>query len=163
MNQFGVEESLGIVFDIVDKRLHQILRLTATGSYEYPVSGMDMAEYACLRHKLLRIDLLELFQERIIFHPISSLHYLLDFLFTILSAFLNSHHNQLNALKRIFIGAMIDGLSGGNETEIENGNGNGNKSGKWPMRFRNGKSLDLRGRGDRLNDRISLGAANGAR
>jgi hypothetical protein len=104
MNQLGVEESLGIVFDIVDKRLHQILRLAATGSYEYPVSGMDMAEYACLRHELLRIDLLELFQERNIFHPISlSQLFYSSVLFTISSFFFTIPSTFLDFLFLLFL------------------------------------------------------------
>ena len=80
MNQLGVEERLGIVLDIVDERLNKILRLAATGSYEYPISRVDMAEYGLLRHELLRIDLLELFQERIVFHSIFPLRYRSAFL-----------------------------------------------------------------------------------
>ena len=57
VDQFGIEECFGMVFNIVDQGSQQILGLAAAGADEYPVSGMNMREYLFLRGELFRIAL----------------------------------------------------------------------------------------------------------
>jgi len=68
MNYFSVKESFGIRFYITYHCLNEILRLAATGPYEDPISCMDVAEYDSGGRNVLRICLLELFQDLFVFH-----------------------------------------------------------------------------------------------
>ena len=57
MDDFGIEEGLGVGFDELDQRLDQILRLGAGGVEKDPVSPVDMTEDLIFANKFLRIDL----------------------------------------------------------------------------------------------------------
>jgi hypothetical protein len=68
LQDFGIEESLGVRFDKMDQGLNQILRLAAAGADKDSVPPMDMAKDLFLGDNLLRVDLLQ-------FLPISILHF----------------------------------------------------------------------------------------
>ena len=60
MEDFCIEESLGVFFNIVDKRMDKILRLAATGANKYSIPTIDTAEDFLLGCKLLGIFLFHL-------------------------------------------------------------------------------------------------------
>jgi len=68
VDQLGIEEGLGVIFDVVDQGSQQILWLAAAGAYEDPVAGMNMREDLLLGGELLRIDFPKLLQIASVFH-----------------------------------------------------------------------------------------------
>jgi hypothetical protein len=74
VENFGIAESLGIRFDIIDQRLHQMLRFRAGRTDENRISPMNAAEDYILRGKLFRIFISPNFQIHalsLIFMPVT--------------------------------------------------------------------------------------------
>jgi len=68
VDQLSIEECLGMVLDIVNQSGNQVLGLAAARADEDSISGMDVRKYALLRNEFLRIDILKLFQQSLVFH-----------------------------------------------------------------------------------------------
>jgi hypothetical protein len=62
VNDLGIEEGLGIRFDVLDKSADEILRFGAGGSDKDTVAAMDMAEDFVLGDELFRILLFDFIQ-----------------------------------------------------------------------------------------------------
>ena len=71
VDHLRLEEGLGVALDVIDERVEQVLGLTASGAYEYPVSRVDVPEYRAEGGELLRPHLpLPLITQaaRVLFH-----------------------------------------------------------------------------------------------